>query len=382
VNEQTRYFCEPISDAATAGRADVSCHVDKQGWSGACRVGARSRLAETQRGPSSFVLGLRSACQHGASPATGRGIRHVLLVLLALPASAQAQSISLENGVTRINIAQCNGTNTGEVPPLSDDMSLGLTWTVAAVSGSTIASDDVFRLYASSVQPAAGQTSSGSTLTSCTTNVSGSSIAADQVGSDITGLTSTTESTPQSFGTAGIASAAGLACTAGSTSPTIYLCVQWLSSASAVKGYATTTLTLDLSEPAAPTLTGVGAGDGALYPSCSSGSSATSFVGQATLQSNASDVHYSSAASSCTNVSIGGLTNGHTYDVVVYSIDANNNPSVASNGMPGTPIPTSDFWQQYRAAAGREGGGCSTAAGTAGILGGLFALLALRRRRP
>jgi hypothetical protein len=308
-------------------------------------------------------------------------MRRALLVLLALPVPALAQTITLQNSVTSINIAQCKGTNAGEVPPLSDDMSLSLTWTAAAVSGSTIASGDVFRLYASSVQPAAGQTSNGSTLTSCTTDLSGAAITAGQVGSDITGLTSTTESTPQSFGTATIASAAGLACTAGSTSPTIYLCLQWLSSASAVKGYATTTLTLDLAAPGAPTLTGVGAGDGALHLNCGGGTNATSYVGQATSQANAAEVHYSSEASSCSSVSITGLTNDQPYTVVVYGIDASNNPGPASGSQTGTPIPTSDFWQQYRAAGGRERGGCSSAAGAVGILGGLW-LLALRRRRP
>jgi hypothetical protein len=311
-------------------------------------------------------------------------MRRVLLVLLlAAPASALAQTIVLPTGVSAIDVAQCKGTNSGQVPQLSDKMSLDLTWTVATVNSSVVQPDDVFRLYASSVQPAAGQasTSTGNKLDSCTTNVSGAPITAGQVGSDVTGVTSTTQSTPESFGTAAIAAAAGLNCT-DTTSVPVYLCVQWLSSGSLVKGYATATLTLDRTIPGAPTLNSADPGDGALHLSCTAATNATTYVGSATSQANASEVHYSSEASSCSDVTITGLTNGQSYDVVVYGIDANNNPGAASNQVTGTPVVTNDFWQNYKADGGREQGGCSTAAGAAGILGGLLSVLALRRRKP
>jgi uncharacterized protein (TIGR03382 family) len=93
-------------------------------------------------------------------------------------------------------------------------------------------------------------------------------------------------------------------------------------------------------------------------------------------------VKYSPTASSCSDVTITGLTNGQPYDVVVYGIDANNNPGPASSAKTGTPVLTIDFWGSYQADGGREQGGCSTAGGAAGILGGLLSLLALRRRKP
>jgi hypothetical protein len=307
-------------------------------------------------------------------------MRRALLVLLALPASALAQAIVLPTGVTAINIAQCKGTNTGQVPKLSDDMSIDLTWIAATANSSSGASDDLFRLYASAVQPAAGQTSNSTTLDSCITNISGAAIAAGQVGSDIA-TTGPAESTPQAFNTAAIVSAAGLNCTDTAT-VTVYLCVQWISAASAVKGYATATLTLDRTVPGAPTLSGASAGDGVLHLGCSGGTNATSYVGVATSQADATDTHTSSEATSCGDVTISGLTNGQPYDVVVYGIDTNNNPGTASNQVTGTPVPTSDYWQDYRNDGGRERGGCSTGAGAVGILGGLLSLLALRRRKP
>jgi hypothetical protein len=312
-------------------------------------------------------------------------MRRALLILLAVPASALAQTAGVivrPTGVTTINIAQCKGTNSGQEPPLSDDMSYDLTWTVATTSSSVIADGDLFRLYASSVQPAAGQTVSSTVRSSCTEDTSLNTIASDkiaQVGSDIA-ATSTTQSTPESFGTAAIASAAGNNCT-DTTSVPVYLCVQWLSSASEVKGYAIATLTLDRTVPGTPTLSSASPGDSVLHLSCSGGTNATSFKGKATSQANAAEVHYSGTATSCSDVTISGLTNDQPYDVVVFGIDAANNPSVASNQVTGTPIKTDDFWQHYQGDGGREQGGCSTAAGAAGILGAL-SLLALRRRKP
>jgi hypothetical protein len=307
-------------------------------------------------------------------------MRRALIVLLALPTSVLAQTINKDSNT--IDVAQCKGVSNTD-PPLSDDMSLGLTWTVAAVESSTIATDDVFRLYAANAQPAAGQTTTGSTVgSSCTTNTSGASINANQVGSDIA-ATSTTVTATQTFSMAEIASKAGYNCT-DTASVTVYLCVQWLGASSNVKGYATTTITLDRTFPPAPTNGTPSPGDGSLHLSCSGGSgspSATAFVGKATSVADPTDIKYSSQASICSDVVVNGLTNKQEYSVVVYGVSASNNPSPASAAVSGTPLPTDDFYSHYKNDGGRETGGCSTAAGAAGMLSAL-GLLALRRRKP
>ncbi|HVO19786.1 MAG TPA: hypothetical protein VMU15_11055 [Anaeromyxobacter sp.] len=305
-------------------------------------------------------------------------MRRALLVLLALPAPALAQTINLPTGVSTINIAQCTGTNTGQVPPLSDTMSMDLTWTVAAINSSTIATGDQFLLYATTTQPAAGQTINGTLQGSCTQNSSLGTISVSPI--DTLSATSTTLTSPENITMAAIAAGAGISCTSG-TSTTVYLCVQWVSSGNAVKGYATTSMAVDLTQPTAPTLSAASPGDGALHLSCSASGSGTTFKGQAISETDSTEVHYSGQASSCSNVVISGLTNDQPYYVVVFGIDTNNNPSAASDQVTGTPVQTSDFWQQYQNDGGRERGGCSSAAGAAGILGAL-SLLALRRRKP
>jgi hypothetical protein len=312
------------------------------------------------------------------TPAMRRALL-VALAGLALPASANAQTITTDS--TTIAIAQCTGAASTD-PPLSADLSLGLTWTVAAVSNSTVAQGDIYRLYAAGTQPAAGQTSNGTTGTSCTLDVNGAGINSNQFGSDMT-VTSTVVSGTQTFSMAEVASKAGYDCTTASSAP-VYLCVQWLSSASAVKGYATATVTLDRTAPPAPTSVSTTPGDSVLHVGCSAGSgspSTSNFIAKATSVANPAEIHYSNKASSCSDVVLENLTNGQQYSVVVWGVSASNNPSAASEPATGAPVQTDDFWNRYRNAGGRDSGGCSTAAGAASLLSAL-GLLALRRRKP
>jgi hypothetical protein len=114
-----------------------------------------------------------------------------------------------------------------------------------------------------------------------------------------------------------------------------------------------------------------------LHVSCTPGSSDSTFEAKA---SNGAETHFSDQESSCSDLRIGGLTNGVTYQVVAYGMNSANNPSPASAAADGTPVPTDDFWNHYKKDGGREQGGCSTGAGALGLLGAL-SLLALRRRK-
>ena len=88
---------------------------------------------------------------------------------------------------------------------------------------------------------------------------------------------------------------------------------------------------------------------------------------------------------------ITGLTNGTWYNVVVASVDGSGNVGPPSPEVCDYPAPVSDFWQTYRNAGGKAGGGfcalqalgapagASFALGVAGA--GLLAAMRRRRRR-
>lgn len=304
-------------------------------------------------------------------------MKRTLLVLLALPASALAQttgSIANDAANATVNINQCLGV---QAPPRgdSDSKSVGLTWTVTLRETTTFNGAGNYRVWASNLQPnidpANGTPCDSTTATGTFTHamVKEFDATAQQV------------TTKQAVSIADLATAAGYGSCDGNTTHTIYLCVQWVDvqNGSAINGWATGgNLTLDTTAPTtAPTNVNPRGGDGTLYVHCSAGdSTSTHFRAVATL---GAEEHWSSQSSSC-NLTIDGLTNNQTYSVVVYGMNNAYNPSPPSTGVPGTPFPTDDFWQHYKEADGKETGGCSTGAGAASLLG-LLGLLALRRRK-
>lgn len=320
-------------------------------------------------------------------------MRRALLVLLALPASALAQiegtsgTIVLPTGVDTINIAQCSGVASTD-PPLSDSATVDLTWTVNTFT-TTFASGGVFRVWASNEAPITDPSAG----TPCTEpkNPSSSTFKKGQLTTtgnvvDIATDNTATMSAAKTFRWRDIVAAAGYgSCDAPSwTGRTVHLCVQWVPSTSSgkVNGSAVnSTLTLDLLRPTgAPTDVSTTPGDGVLHLRCSGNSDIGTFKAKATFGTE--PPHYSNQASSCSDLTITGLTNNQTYSVVVYGMDKANNPSAASTPpVDGKPIPTSDFWDRYKDLHGQDSGGCSTTAGAAGILGAL-SLLVLRRRKP
>jgi hypothetical protein len=80
-----------------------------------------------------------------------------------------------------------------------------------------------------------------------------------------------------------------------------------------------------------------------------------------------------------TDATIGGLTDGVTYRVVVHAYSLAGNESAASASDDASPAPVDDFWDAYVRAGGVDDGGCST--GSAGPLALLAAAAHLRLRR-
>jgi MYXO-CTERM domain-containing protein len=178
----------------------------------------------------------------------------------------------------------------------------------------------------------------------------------------------------------------GIPCAAGGEGRTVFICAHWDSPTPKV-GKAVGQFKIQVAKPAAPTGVSAESGDGKLIVrwSASTGSPnadryfarATPLVGGVPTGSPVDSVLTNS-----TNVTLGGLTNNTTYEVVVFALSVGRNPSDASAAAQGTPIATDDFWEHYRTQPGaREQGGCASGgAGPLAILG-VAALLARARRR-
>jgi MYXO-CTERM domain-containing protein len=283
---------------------------------------------------------------------------------------------TITTGASTINIAQCSGVKNAEVS-LTDDLTVDLTWKVALPTDVTFASGGSYQLYAANAPLSAGDTASG---TSCAQQASGSSVSPFHSGAvgDSWDAPTQTISIAKSVSMRLLAEAAQYACD-GDANQTVYLCIQWTGPQGGQTGWAKATMTLDLTPPGAPSAPQAGPGDGKLHVSCTGGTGDQTF--QARAAAAGQTTRFSSPGDSCSDLKITGLTNGIDYTVVVFGIDSANNPSVASASTTGTPVPTDDFFDHYKHEGGPDSGGCTTAAGAAGLLGGL-ALLALRRRKP
>lgn len=174
------------------------------------------------------------------------------------------------------------------------------------------------------------------------------------------------------------AAGASVSCTDSNT--TLYVCALDVTANTVLSS----SIALNTQAPAAPTGVTAQPGNSALYVSWTApaGSpSASTYNIRATSQSDPSDTHTRTGCTGTSNQRIDGLTNGVTYDVVVFAVSSAGNKSAESNTATGTPVPTDDFWTRYRQAGGVEEGGCN--GGPAGVLSPLLLLAALwLRRRP
>ncbi len=302
----------------------------------------------------------------------------VALAGLAMPALALGQAagaITIDS--TTININQCNGT---QDPPRGGDdvLDLGMTWNLTFKDQSTtFATGGKYRVWAAnaqqSVDPANGRP--------CEVKSDGSPLGLQVAEFDalVNPVTS-----KQLVSMQDIVTKAGFDCTLGATH-TINLCVQWIESdASTVGGWASGTIvTLNTTSPQnAPTNVHVAGGDKKLFVSCTGNDAASTSFKAAATPAGGGTTRYSNQDTSCSNLTITGLANEQPYDVVVFGMNDAFNPSPASAPpVTGTPVPTDDFYNHYKQDGGQETGGCSTAAGAAGLLS-VLALLAVRRRKP
>jgi MYXO-CTERM domain-containing protein len=186
------------------------------------------------------------------------------------------------------------------------------------------------------------------------------------------------------FDTSAIATMAGQGlCNTPGTD--IMVCVQAKDSSGNNIGEARVKLTVETTSPGAPLNPLASGGNEALNVSWgdpNSSTSAKSYVIDAAPIGTIIDPtpHHFSPPVTTTDYRLGGLVNGQEYEVSVFSYSEAFNPSVASTTT-GTPVPTLDFWNNYKAQGGRDSGGC--ASGPAGLLAlaAVGGILALARRR-
>ncbi len=288
--------------------------------------------------------------------------RALLLAVLAPALAARAQTTGqITFTPTAIGVAGCDPANA---------QTLTLAFTPQLASGVTL-SGGIYRVFATDTAP----TTATNGISVCKTASDTSSHAA-QIGPDVTATTTT----PQSIdvNASDVVAASGATC-AQTTDKTIYVCVHYLPTGTTVPvGSATGTIIFSVQKPAKPTGVVVEPADGALVVSWSAPSNATEYVVHADPVTAGADVsHETGRVTSTSDQRIAGLVNGVTYDVTVVAYSAGGNASDPSDPVPGTPQPVDDFWDRYRAAGGREQGGC--ASGPAGLLGMLLAAAALAR---
>lgn len=293
--------------------------------------------------------------------------RRAALLLFLLPCTALAQTATnvVVSSPVRLSRADCAGTTTTKT----------VTWTWSGIT-TTPTAGDIYRFAAY----APG--------TSCPTTAPIAGATAI-VGNDVT--TGTVLQT-QTIDVSRIITAATPSCTAA-TDQLLNICVYYLPvTVGQVQVLWQGVLNFQTAIPPAPSVTKVSPGDGQLTVVVAAGTTDASYTATegvtyfvyCTAGGNTSTGGPGNVGS---NITCGGLTNGTTYTVTAaaQSVAGNLGPVSTPYGGPAsdtTPQPFQDFWSIYKDVGGQETGGCTTAgAGALLPLGGLLALLALRRRR-
>lgn len=296
-------------------------------------------------------------------------MRRLLAIVLAagpLAAAGQTTGLVTFSPDATINASECASTSTA---------TLQLAWTTTVV-GSVFTSGGSYAVYASN-------TDASTTAPFCPT--ASTTISVKKLATDPTTIDASLQVVPSvNVNTSAVVDAAGMqACTADGSQ--IYVCVQWTNAAGTISGYAKGSLTLKVAAPAAPTVDLVWPGDKALVVDLTDNggaATATTWRAKAVNEGDANDVHYSSWGNIKTGIRIDGLQNGVGYTVTAFArSDAlNESPESSPYGVAVKPQPVLDAWGGYKAAGGRDTGGCDS--GPAGLLAflGAASLLGIRRR--
>lgn len=299
-------------------------------------------------------------------------MRRLLAIVLAagpLAAAGQTTGLVTFSPDATINASECASTSTA---------TLQLAWTTTVV-GTVFLPGGSYAVYAANKD-------FGTAAPYCyTADDTASGTYAAKLATDPTTIDASLQVVPSvNVNTAAVVDAAGMqACTADGSQ--IYVCVQWTNAAGTISGYAKGSLTLKVAAPAAPTVDLVWPGDKALVVDLADNggsATATTWRAKAVNEGDANDVHYSSWGSIKTGIRIDGLQNGIGYTVTAFArSDAlNESPESSPYGVAVKPQPVLDAWGGYKAAGGRDAGGCDS--GPAGLLAflGAASLLGIRRR--
>lgn len=298
-----------------------------------------------------------------------------LAVLAAVAGSGQlleTNNYNATSGTSYVNAAQCVG-NASTSP-------LDLEWNIVTASGVTFTGGGLYRVFASTAQPTQATGTNGIYCAESSSPTATPPVTAGQVGY----VAASTVVQDLAISGSGVVAAVGKTCDPSQEGQQIWICAHWYDSTSTKNGYASGKFVLQLAAPASPTGVTVSAGDSKLYVSwaASSGGTVTAdhYIAYATP---AGGTPIPSDRTTSTNATITGLTNGTPYDVTVIAYSVGGNPSAASSpAVSGTPQPSADFWDVYKASGGVERGGCASGPGGALSIVAAAALLALRRRKP
>jgi hypothetical protein len=321
-------------------------------------------------------------------------VNRALLVVSLLVAPALA-------GAQLINPGQVLFTNHRDFPmyvnatECTNNASVTVQWSPQFLNGlTTLPVGGVYQLYASSLDPrnnlAGGSTTGGSTTCFTSSNTTGNQpVTAGQV-SDVQGNNPIITQTAVINLTDFVTKAGQAGCP--SDNVMVWICVQGLSGGTPV-AFASASVTISTTIPPPPVITEVTPGDSALNVTWGAGTATTTatgdtysyqltadMVGTTTAVTDPNAPHLSSMYTS-TSARFGGLVNTVVYAVTARAFSKAGNGSAPSAAVNGTPLPVNDFWDSYKAAGGRDSGGCTSGLAGPLALALVAGALALSRRR-
>jgi hypothetical protein len=305
----------------------------------------------------------------------------LLATLLAVPSLAAAQAageVIFQTSRTKpltINKSECDPA-TGSTVTIRWSPRFLIGFTSAPIGGTYI-------IYGANQGPS-GDTCP--TQSNTTTNLT-VGVVADQNPLNPGGTTAL-------ISTSALIQAAGKSC--ADEGAAVFICIQGVqggTNALATNfGISTAQVTISTIPPPAPSITGIMPGNNALSVSWEAGGTTT------TTTALTQNVAFEATPVDTVGNLIGGpvvsprfsasparfekLVNNQGYSVRARAFsDADNVSTLSDPAVIGTPEHVNDFWDMYKAAGGRDSGGCSSGlAGPLG-LGILIATLALARRR-